>query len=119
MALQQKVEQLNNQILQGDILGAFDNFYADDVVMQDNEDEPRKGRQACREYEEQFVNALKDVHDVKVKNVAVNEEDNTAMVEWLFDMTFKDGNRDTRNQVAVQKWNDDGKIIHEKFYYGQ
>lgn len=116
MVLKEKVEALNSQILKGDILGAFDNFYADDVVMQDNNNEPRKGKQECRQYEEQFVNNLQDVHDVKVEKVAVNEVDNTAMVEWLFDMTFKNGERDRRHQVAVQEWKD-GKIIGEKFYY--
>ena len=32
--------QLNQQVLQGDILGAFDRFYADDVVMQENSETP-------------------------------------------------------------------------------
>lgn len=117
MALKEKVNELNSQILQGDILGAFDKYYADDVVMQDNDSEPRKGKKECRNYEEQFVNNLKEVHDVKVKSVAVNEDDNVAMAEWLFDMTFKDGTRDTRNQVSVQKWNENGQVEWEKFYY--
>ena len=36
--------QLNAQILKGDILGAFDAFYAEDVVMQENSAAPTAGR---------------------------------------------------------------------------
>ncbi len=48
------------------------------------------------------------------KAVAVG--DDTTMVEWSFDMTYKGGQRSKMEQVAVQKWKD-GKIIHERFYY--
>ena len=34
--LRTNVDQLNQMILEGKILEAFDKFYADDVVMQDN-----------------------------------------------------------------------------------
>jgi len=35
---------LNDQILTGDVLGAFEKYYADDVVMQENLDEARSGK---------------------------------------------------------------------------
>ena len=34
--LRTQVDQLNQMILEGKILDAFEKFYADDVVMQDN-----------------------------------------------------------------------------------
>jgi hypothetical protein len=35
--IKENVEQLNSKILSGDILGAFDEFYSEDVIMQDND----------------------------------------------------------------------------------
>ena len=35
--IKEKVEKLNSMILEGQILEAFDQYYADEVVMQDND----------------------------------------------------------------------------------
>lgn len=118
MSIKSKVEDLNNMILQGQILEAFDKYYADDVVMQDNETDPRVGKPANREYEEQFVNALQEFHGAEIKNVAINEDEGTSMVEWFMDMSFKNGHREKRNQVAIQQWKD-GQIVNEHFIYNQ
>ena len=54
--LKTNVDQLNNMILEGKILDAFEKFYADDVVMQDNDYPVREGKELNRQYEESFVN---------------------------------------------------------------
>ncbi|MFZ9387921.1 MAG: hypothetical protein ACO25B_08570 [Chitinophagaceae bacterium] len=46
--LKSNVEQLNQMILEGKILEAFDKFYSDDVVMQDNNYPQREGKSANR-----------------------------------------------------------------------
>jgi len=106
-------KQLNEQILAGDILGAFDTYYADDVVMT----EPtgtREGKAANRAYEEQFVNSLEQVHAVELKTSAVDGD--RSLSEWVMDVTFKDGNRVRMEQIAARQWKD-GKVAHERFYY--
>lgn len=118
MALKENVKELNQMILGGQILEAFEKFYHEDVVMQENETEPRKGKDANREYEKQFVNSVEAWHDAKVKDVAVNEDDNVAMTVFYMDLTFKGGQRAKREQVSVQHW-EDGKIKKEKFYYNE
>lgn len=116
MSLRENVNELNQMILSGDILGAFDKFYADDVVMQEDSDEPRRGKEANREYEEQFVNSVEDFHDAEVRAVTVDEENGVAMIEWFFDMTLSGQGRQQVEQVAVQRW-EDGQITHERFYH--
>lgn len=106
-------KKLNDQILSGDILGAFDAFYADSVVMT----EPtgtREGKDANRKYEEQFVNSLEQVHGVELKASAV--DGNRSLSEWIMDVTFKDGNRVKMEQVAAREWKD-GKVVFERCYY--
>lgn len=108
-------EKLNDMILQGKILEAFDKFYAEDVVMEEDGDE-RVGKEANREYEEQFVNSLAEFHGAEIKARSVDEENNVTFSEWHNDMTLEGVGRVEQKQVSVRSWNDDGQITREKFY---
>jgi hypothetical protein len=52
--------QLNDQIAKGDILGAFDRFYAENVTMQENSDEPFAGKANNRKREEEFIASVQE-----------------------------------------------------------
>ena len=54
--------QLNQMILDGQILEAFDRFYGENVVMQENNQEPTVGKAANRAREEQFVGSVAELH---------------------------------------------------------
>ena len=106
--------KLNEMILGGQILEAFDQFYADDVVMQENKKDPREGKAANRVYEEQFVGSVKEFHGAEVTAQAASGD--VSFTEWWMDITFQDGNRARLEQVAVRRWKN-GKVVHERFYY--
>jgi len=108
-------QELNDMILQGKILEAFDEFYAEDIVMEEDGKE-RVGKEANREYEEQFVNSLEAFHDAEIRSRAVDEEHNVTLSEWFNDMTLEGVGRVQQEQVSVRTWNEDGQIINEKFY---
>jgi hypothetical protein len=108
-------QELNDMILQGKILEAFDKFYADDIVMEEDGDE-RVGKEANREYEEGFVDALEEFHAAEIKSRAIDEENNATLSEWHNEMTLEGVGRVEQDQVSVRYWNDEGQITHEKFY---
>lgn len=118
MNLKEKIEDMNRMIISGNNMEAFEKYYHDDVVMQENNQPPTNGKSANRDREqksrEQMMASIEQFHGAHAKAVAVG--DDTTMVEWSFDMTYKGGQRSKMEQVAVQKWKD-GKIIHERFYY--
>lgn len=119
MTLREKVDALNAMILQGQILDAFEKFYAEDVVMQDNTKPPRIGKDANREFETQFVNGLTAFRGAEIKGVAVEAEDDNngiAFIEWYMDFTHSAWGDLIQQQVAVQRWKD-GQIVHERFYH--
>ena len=95
-------------------LEAFEKYYSDEVVMQENEDEARVGKEVNRKYEEAFVNGIVEVHSAKTLGIAVG--DNYSVIESSMDVTHKDWGRVARTQVAIQHWKD-GKVVGEKFYY--
>jgi ketosteroid isomerase-like protein len=108
--------QLNEQIKKGDIMNAFETYYADDVVMQENLDEPRSGKANNRAFEKQFMDSVAEWHRMELLSSAVNG--NIAFSEWAYEVTFKNGTRINSAQVAVRRWKD-GKISHERFYHKQ
>jgi len=112
--LKTSVDQLNQMILEGKILEAFDKFYADDVVMQDNNYPAREGKALNRQYEEAFVGGLTEFRGAKVISTLIS--DDLAVTEWWFDYTHKDYGTRNYRQLAVQRWKN-GKIVEEKFYY--
>ena len=108
------VDELNQMVMEGKVLDAFEKFYADDVVMQDNDYPQRVGKEVNRQYEETFVNGLTEFRGAKVVNTVIS--DGIAAVEWWYDYTHKDYGTRNYTQLSVQRWKN-GKIVEEKFYY--
>lgn len=109
------VEDLNNMILQGKAMEAFEKYYADDVVMQENNYPPTVGKDANRERELVFFSNITAFRGAEIHDVAVG--DNVSMVVSSMDYTHKEYGDRNNTQVAVQHWKD-GKIVSERFFYG-
>lgn len=116
MTVQELDNALNQQVLAGDIMGAFEKYYAEDVVMQENSTEPFVGKAVNREREQQFVNSVAAFHGASVLSSAVNGD--TSFSEWEMDVTFQGGARYKLAQVAVRTWKD-GLVVRERFYYNK
>ena len=111
------VEDLNTRILNGDILGAFDMYYDDDVAMQDNQQPPMVGKAENRAREEEWLGKITEFRGAEVKSIGIDAESDTALVEWIFDYSHAEWGDVKNHQVSVQRWNGD-KIVHERFVYG-
>lgn len=107
-------KQLNDAIINGTALDAFEAMYADNIVMQENAEEPRVGKAANLAYEKAFFANLEAFHGAKVLASAVSG--NHSFSEWWMDVSFKGGNRVQMTQVAVRQWKD-GKVFNERFYH--
>lgn len=103
-------------ILGGKALEAFDRFYADDVVMQENSEEPRSGKALNRKFEEEFFSSLASWNDGRIEASAVTGD--TSFSQWYMDVTFKNGHQMKATQVAVRKWKN-GKVASERFFYNK
>ena len=107
--------ELNQAILSGDILKAFEKYYANDVVMQENDSAPFAGKEVNRKREQEFVDSVEQFHGAKLLGEAVNGD--VSFSEWEYDVTFKGGGgRVKMEQVASRRWKN-GQVVHERFYY--
>lgn len=93
---------------------AFEKYYHEDVVMQENENPPTVGKSSNRKREEAFFASITAFRGAKPLKVAVGE--GVSMVEWHYDYTHREWGERNYAQVSVQEWKD-GLIIREKFYY--
>ena len=109
-------KKLDDAVLAGKALEAFDELYAEDVVMQENSDTPFVGKAFNRTREIEFFSSIAQLHSAAVLSSASGED--TSFSEWEMDLTFKNGHRAKLSQTAVRRWKN-GLIVHERFYYSK
>lgn len=109
-----RVQELIVYVQTGRILEAIEEFYADDVVMQENTAPPTAGKAANAKREAAFLADVAEVHENRA--VAFVVDGDRAVIHWIFDFTARDGRRYRMDQVASQTWRGD-RIVHERFYY--
>ena len=109
-----RVLELVKLVEAGKFLEAFEEFYAEDVVLQENGQTPHVGKAAARAKEEAFVSAIRTLHESRAASVIV--ADDRAAINWHAEYTFADGTRLRFDQIAYQTWRD-GRIVHERFFY--
>ncbi|MFM8911479.1 MAG: SnoaL-like domain-containing protein [Flammeovirgaceae bacterium] len=112
--IKEKISDLNQLVLTGKALEAFDKYYHPEVVMQENESAPTIGKVANRKREQEFFGAITEFRGARPMKSTVGE--NVSMVEWHYDYTHKEWGAHNYTQISVQEWQD-GLIIKEKFYY--
>ncbi|MDX2283112.1 MAG: ester cyclase [Bacteroidia bacterium] len=106
-------EQLNALLMAGQAMDAFERYYAGEVVMQENESEPRLGKALNRGQCAAFVDAHPDLV-MTVLQTAYGEH--VSMQEVQFRYTDASGSPVEYTEVAVRHW-ENGLIVREKFYY--
>ncbi len=109
-----RVHELLDYIKNGRIMDAMKEFYADEVVME----EPAYGKTASLatnlEREQKFVDSVKEFKKFEADRVATGE--NFSFYENVMDWVDVNGNDIHAEQVVIAQW-EDGKIVHERFYY--
>jgi len=112
--LKQRLQDLLDQIRQGKIIEAMNEFYDKDTVMQENANPATKGLAANIEREKQAINGVKELKGFTVTAQGVG--DNVTFYESTSDFIATNGQAMHVEQVSIAKWRN-GKIVHERFYY--
>ena len=113
MDIGRREQELNQMILEGKALDAFEKFYAEDVVMQEGADEPFEGKETNRQREKDFFGAVTELRALDLKEVAVG--DGVTMSTWHYDFTHEEYGDQAFDQVAIRHWDEDGRVVRERF----
>ncbi|MGI9628521.1 MAG: nuclear transport factor 2 family protein [Longimicrobiales bacterium] len=111
---QVRIHELLDYIRSGRIIDAMNEFYSDDVVMEEPMYGETVGLAANLEREQHFVDSVKEFKGFQADKVATGP--NLSVYENVMDWVDVEGNEIHAEQVSVATWRD-GKIIHERFYY--
>lgn len=109
-------KELNELILAGKAMDAFEKFYADGVEMIENFDAPCVGKDQNRVRELEFFGKVEKLNEMTLHSAAYDEKNGVGFSEWTMSVVFKGGFPVVMRQVGVRRWKD-GKVVHERFYY--
>jgi len=109
------VETFIAQVLSGDHVGAIRDWYADDASMQENQGEPRVGREVLMAGEAEMLSrTTKVVTELLAPPLVAGDR---VAIHWRFTFTFKGrGSVRVIEEIAWQTWKGD-KIWRERFFY--
>lgn len=108
------LQDINQLVTGGQLLEAFDKYYHDDVIMQENEAAPTVSKAENLKREQQFLSDVTEFRGAAMKEIAVG--DDVSFTVWQYDYTHKEWGVRNYQQVSIQWWKD-GKIIKEQFIY--
>lgn len=97
-----------------DHVRAIQSFYTPDASMQENLDQPRKGRDGLAAREAAFLKLWAKVESHCVRP-AFHAGDH-VVIRWIFEFIAADGSKRKMDELAYQRWDGD-KIAEERFYY--
>lgn len=109
-----RAAELQNYIANGKIMEAMNEFYSEDVSMQENTDAPTVGLAANIERERDFLDNIAEWLGFEVLSIAA--EGDVAFVESRSRFRTTDGTEVDSVQVSRSLWKD-GKIVDERFYH--
>ena len=112
--IENTLNDLNQLVLEGKMMDAFEKYYHPDVIMQENESTPIVSKDANRERELEFLGNITEFRNAEIKGIGVG--DGISFVIWKYDYTHKEWGVRNYSQVSIQKWKD-GKIVREQFIY--
>jgi SnoaL-like domain len=112
--IKEAVADLNQLILTGKAMDAFEKYYDENVVMQENDMPPTIGKDANRHRELEFFGNIEEFRGASIGQILISGD--TACIESSMDYTHKVYGPMNTTQIAVQRWKD-GKIVSERFLY--
>ena len=114
MPCENTVQAFMELVESGDYVGAIERYYHADASMQENDDAPRKGRDALVEGERQVMASMRSI-TARRKGEPLISGDHVA-IHWQFEFAAKEGAGFTLEEIALQRWRS-SEIVEEKFLY--
>ncbi len=102
------------QVVSGDHVGAIAQWYADEASMQENQGDPRIGREVLMAHEAAALARSAHVETELLDPPMIRGD--TVAIHWRFTFTSKAGAKRSLEEVAWQTWRD-RKIWRETFHY--
>ena len=113
MSILELDQQLNALIIAGKSQEAFERFYDENVVAQENDEPERVGRASWMAARLGYEKLMKKYEARMLANAANGD---TSFSEWEYNVELEGMGPMKVAQVAVRRWKND-RIVRERFYH--
>lgn len=110
----ERVQDLIAAVQTGRYVEAIETFYAEDATMRENLGAPRGGRSTLVAHETAVLSGLERMATRDVGAVLIDGD--RVVINWVFEMSGRDGVVRRMDELALQTWSGD-RIVEEQFYY--
>jgi ketosteroid isomerase-like protein len=114
MPERETIDELIRYTVQGRSEEALLAFYAEDVVIQENNQPPRIGRAASIARSRDAARWTSAVHEISVPRVLIDGD--YVVIEWHAEWTLENGVRVRIEELALQCW-EGNQVVFERFFY--
>lgn len=108
------VEAFMADVESGDHVGAIERWYLPDAYMQENQDEPRGGRERLMAEEGAALARVQSVASRRMGPPLIAGD--RVAIRWRFEFLSKSGKTRVLDEIAWQTWDGD-LIAEETFFY--
>src|SRR5262245_33409503 len=116
MSPEERLREFVALVEAGRSLEAIERFYADDVIVFENQERARIGKVAAVAFERDALAASPAPAVVRAHASAFDPRTGRSFVEWTIRFVGREGRPMRLDEVAVQSWAR-GTIVEERFYY--
>lgn len=95
----------------------IEEFYDDNIIQIENCEKPIKGKQKLTEIENKNLDGVNSVA-TKIREMVFDSETGTVWGQMIINFDSKKSGQKRLEEAFIQKWLH-GKIIYQRFYYGQ
>lgn len=99
----------------GNTLAVIEQYYAEDIYQQENDEETIRGRQRLLELEKQSLEKIRELV-IRIPTLLVDEGQQLVMGEMMITFYHKTEGLKYLKEAFLQQW-ENGKIVKQQFYY--
>ena len=114
MPNQEVLEKFINAVENQPHYSVIEAFYADDATIQENQNDPKVGKENLIKNEREMLNKAKTVNSKCVRPFF--QKDNIVIIRWKFRFEWKDNTITEIEELVYQEWEKD-KIKREQFFF--
>ena len=114
MPTRERLQSLINYVLAGKSVEACEEFYADDVVTQENDGDECVGIAANVARQKERMGQVGEVVDMRCDSYVLDGD--RVAINWVLEAVSIEGHRFVLDEIAYQRWRGD-EIVRERFYY--
>jgi hypothetical protein len=111
---QEVLERFVARVESNEHADAIAEFYTENASMQENQAEPRRGRDNLVAREKSILARAKSVTSECVRPIFVNRD--RVVMRWKFRFVWLDGTSTEMEEIAYQRW-EGNQIAEEQFFY--